>query len=990
MADQRKMAKPSFATQVAETIIKQLEEGTAPWQRPWEPGTLSHVMPYNAATGKRYRGGNSLWLMMQPRNDSRWMTYKQAASLGAQVRKGEKGTVIEYVKRSEERLVRDEAGKPVLDENGNNKTEMADLQRGKLFRAVVFNAEQIDGLPPLERRAEPSWSVFEAAERALETSGVALEHVNGNRAYYSPSSDRITLPERGQFPSADRYYETALHELGHATGHPSRLARDLQHPFGSEGYAREELRAELASLMLGDRLGIGFDPGNHAAYVASWIKVLQDDPREIFRAASDAEKITAWVTDRALTHEQHEELDRAIGVGTQSSANERESAQNNAIIPGPDRASIDVEQASFVSATLLQAARDGLAPEARKLAVLEAMAERDGLPLDQIAGNRFIAEQLVPTIAAHHDGEKVTRIYSAGDDQIATPLAASYTELVRAERAFQGELERLHGDQANVRRYDWNRDDEGLAKARQGFHEAGKNYSETIRAERASEQENDMTTSATRTYLAVPFRQKDEAKQAGAKWDKEAKAWFAPEGADLESLKRWIPEKATAERIESPVEELTAFLRSHNFLLDGDATMDGTRQRVPVKGDKGAEKTGYYRAYSDGHPAAHVVNHKTGLDTTWKWSGKTDAVSAADRARIAEDQAKKREARDAAEKATHLRTANAIDELLSVAPKVPTHPYADAKGIQGPFLVVPQTAEELSADSPIRIAKNFSEAATLREKEPDAIVLKAGDLLIVAHDQNGKTMSAQWIDESGRKGFVAGGQISGSRFTLLQPNSANEPIFIAEGWATAKKIAEATGATTLVAFSANNLEAVAKSARAEHPNRPIVIAGDNDHEREDEIVAASGLPRGNAGRTKAQAAANEVGGYAAIPDFAKGEKGSDWDDYARKHGIGAVTKAMDEAKILADRRMLADAQLTGHDAERVAEVVKLNQAEQAKKQGAAASTTPANYEDLRRRADKEADKQDTSDEAPEPEEHEQVAVKKADQPAKRRGKAKAR
>ncbi|WP_256562624.1 zincin-like metallopeptidase domain-containing protein, partial [Pseudomonas sp. HMSC066A08] len=111
------------------------------------------------------------------------------------------------------------------------------------------------------------------------------------------STDSITLPERNQFPTADNYYATALHELGHWTGHPSRLDRDLAHPFGSEGYAREELRAEIASLMLGERLEIGHDPGQHAAYVGSWIKALKEDPKEIFRAASDAERISGYVMD---------------------------------------------------------------------------------------------------------------------------------------------------------------------------------------------------------------------------------------------------------------------------------------------------------------------------------------------------------------------------------------------------------------------------------------------------------------------------------------------------------------------------------------------------------------------------------------------------------------------------------------------------------------------------------------------------------------------
>ena len=142
----------------------------------------------------------------------------------------------------------------------------------------------------------------------MANSGAVIRHEPGDRAFYRPSTDSITLPERNQFPTADNYYATALHELGHWTGHPSRLDRDLAHPFGSEGYAREELRAEIASLMLGERLEIGHDPGQHAAYVGSWVKALKEDPKEIFRAASDAERISGYVMD----FEREQELSQAV------------------------------------------------------------------------------------------------------------------------------------------------------------------------------------------------------------------------------------------------------------------------------------------------------------------------------------------------------------------------------------------------------------------------------------------------------------------------------------------------------------------------------------------------------------------------------------------------------------------------------------------------------------------------------------------------------
>ena len=141
----------------------------------------------------------------------------------------------------------------------------------------------------------PDWDRHERAEAVLKASGAEIRHDQPDRAFYRPATDRIHLPPRDSFPSADTYYATALHELGHWTGHPSRLDRDLAHPFGSVGYAKEELRAEIASLMVGDQLGIGHDPGQHAAYVKSWVQVLKEDPKEILRASRDADKISNYV-----------------------------------------------------------------------------------------------------------------------------------------------------------------------------------------------------------------------------------------------------------------------------------------------------------------------------------------------------------------------------------------------------------------------------------------------------------------------------------------------------------------------------------------------------------------------------------------------------------------------------------------------------------------------------------------------------------------------
>jgi antirestriction protein ArdC/phage/plasmid primase-like uncharacterized protein len=292
-----------YAKIVSESIIWQLEQGTAPWLRPWQAG--ERFLPFNPTTGNAYKGINAVWLLSTSENrgygDTRWMTYKQAVSLDAQVNKGERGTMIQFWKWHDEIPKRDEEGRPVLDEQGNPIKIAVRLQCPTVRSAIVFNAQQISGLPELEQKVGLSeWDRHTEAEAILTDSQAQVIHVPGNRAFYRPSSDTITLPLREQFLSADNYYATALHELGHWTGHESRLNRDLQHPFGSEGYAKEELRAEIASLMLGEKLSIGHDPGQHVAYVSSWIKVLQEDPRAIFKACADAEKITQYLMGREM------------------------------------------------------------------------------------------------------------------------------------------------------------------------------------------------------------------------------------------------------------------------------------------------------------------------------------------------------------------------------------------------------------------------------------------------------------------------------------------------------------------------------------------------------------------------------------------------------------------------------------------------------------------------------------------------------------------
>ena len=282
-----------FHEEFAAKVIKMLESGTAPWQKPWTPS--QELAPHNPISGVTYKGGNRLWLSMLSTGDPRWMTFRQANNAGYRIRKGARSVPIEYfiMEVTEDRL--DGNGRPILDEDGNPERVTRRLDRPMIKVHRVFNAVDVEGLPPLEQSGPLyEWEPREKAEQLLARSGAVIRHDQADRAFYSPARDEIHLPPRGNFDAPDKYYATALHELGHWTGHESRMDRDFG-PRGSQAYAREELRAEIASWMLGQDIGVGHDPGQHAAYVQSWIANLKDDPLEILRACADAEHIKEYV-----------------------------------------------------------------------------------------------------------------------------------------------------------------------------------------------------------------------------------------------------------------------------------------------------------------------------------------------------------------------------------------------------------------------------------------------------------------------------------------------------------------------------------------------------------------------------------------------------------------------------------------------------------------------------------------------------------------------
>ena len=502
--DEAMEPKKPFHEVVAEKLIEQLKAGTAPWQRPWEPGEPNAYLPMNPTTGKRYKGINAIHLMAQGRSDGRWMTYKQAAAVGAQVRKGEKGTPVQYWKFSEEQNKVDESGRPVLNAKGEPVKETVQLERPRVFFATVFNAEQIDGLPPIQKK-EQTWSAVERAEHILKASGASITHAPGDRAFYRPATDSIHLPDRGQFPSADNYYATALHELGHWTGHASRLDRDLAHPFGSEGYAKEELRAEIASMILGDELGIGHDPGQHAAYVGSWIKALQDEPLEVFRAAADAEKIHDYVL--AFEQKQVQEQDQQQSQAQQqpheltlaqfaSQATAQELTNHGRkweVRHGDYSAFSDAATAEEAIADVHRGAVNNAlylnTPESRSANLPGSSFP----PAAVLAEYPDLVEKFPDAVPAPELGQQQPNQVQT----VAERTASQYEAMKAADEAFQRELVRAYGeDNAGDARYKLHHDDEAVQKAGDAFVAASDTWREAVREARetVASQEASMQT----------------------------------------------------------------------------------------------------------------------------------------------------------------------------------------------------------------------------------------------------------------------------------------------------------------------------------------------------------------------------------------------------------------------------------------------------------------------------------------------------------------
>ena len=285
--------------------LESLEEDKIPWEQPWTVDA-----PKNAVSDNKYNGINNLILSYVANKrgykDNRWCTFKQMKKNHWHFKENAKGQGVwiefwsKYNIKTKKIILFSEYEKLI-----SNNPELADVYKTICKNQVVFNADLIDGIPKEVIKSEA------INQSKYITNIITNMHISykeeGNEAYYDPKSDEIHIPKPSQFKDEYSYYATQLHELSHATGHPSRLNRDIINTFGSEEYAKEELRAEISSSFMMQKLKLNYDENHyneHKGYIRNWIDILKNQPAELFKAIKDADKIVNYLDKNGVSKDK--------------------------------------------------------------------------------------------------------------------------------------------------------------------------------------------------------------------------------------------------------------------------------------------------------------------------------------------------------------------------------------------------------------------------------------------------------------------------------------------------------------------------------------------------------------------------------------------------------------------------------------------------------------------------------------------------------------
>lgn len=765
----------------AEMFVDRLGAGRAVWQND------VRELPSMPITGIDDRhvplsGGNALVLVqaMWDRGwrDPRFLTSEQVASAGASVSAGAEGMDVQFVR--------------AVGADGSL------LEQPEVVVYKLFNAAQVEGLgawvPPLR-----DWSLEVLAKRLLPKFDVNIVHDQVDKAFFSADDGNVHMPPMAAFASVDEYVGVAVHELSHATR--GELDREVVGEVGQPSFAREELRAELASMQLSIALGVPHDVARHARFAGEWATVLRDDPGELFRAARDAEKMAALVLWHVKAVEREMAVEQEVmGVSVPQAVADR--------VVYSVSAARNYEQQEFSD------------PRAAAKAFHEVDANDQPVVIKAVFGpghapggsGRIIAR--TSGVGAAGQGMLYGKYTGGQDSEFDAAYAEFDGEQGRASEAAPAQSEKVAAKATTVK---------SAAEKRQ-------DYQRQVYADRAEE-----LFQNRQAILAVPLNEKDVAKKLGAVFYGPQKVWFVPAGVDLGRFRKWsaIDGQGDAGRMPSRTEIIAEFEKAMRSLglstelrgSDGGTIDDGKWHYVRVTTHKKTNAAGAVilnvAGGRDGRPCGFIENKLSGDRLGWVMDCPELTPEQLARMRA---EALAREEAAAKEIAQKQEQMAEIAADIWASANVGEHGYFTLKGVQG------HAARVLDGKTLLQSPAFKSEGGgtIIRARERYA--------LIPLMDETSKIWALQAISEDGKtKAFMSGARKKGLFCVIGEEGigvsalpTAGKLGFV-EGFATGASFFEKNGFRVAVCFDAGNMEAVAKDmGKRLAPEVEKVIGADND------------------------------------------------------------------------------------------------------------------------------------------------------------------
>lgn len=936
---QQKEPKLPFHVSLSKQVAEQFRRGTNSLLLPHDNAGKS--LPYNPITGKTYTAINNVLLSSKGYKDNRWLSFDEAAKEGYQVKKGEKSTEI------------------VFYSFYNPKTKEA-YEQPKVRTIKLFNAEQLIGIEQMPDKQPSKEEILEKVQSIFENSQVKIVNNQKDKVFYRQKDDTIYMPPKEAYKDELAYSSAAIHELCRWAGTGEERLNFPTAPFGTEAFAREKLRTEIATYMIVKELGLDYEPHGQQ-FAAQWADIVEKDPFELLKAAKSAEKIKSFVMQYENTLEKQLEQEEQLSQENELSMSATEKRYQEAAGQGEQQKTFDDFGIAFYANSgnpnSLLINKDKLKSEILDRLLVEINPSVADYFMKNMKIERMNNKTFDFSYNLNNDSEKFEKLSDDAKDDLkwiddnlhhimknlssdfrkmADAALQQYRQPSKGEQQPQKEwkemiklsVSREEKDDAKALGAKWSakqqtwyvldgtdlqpfykwlpkekkveliiasrdylnvpREEKDEAKAlgakwdkwqKAWYVEKGTDLepfakwdkldlkeraAEQQKQENAAEQtqspEQEQNIAETKTYIAVPWDDNDEAKKLGAKWDGQNKSWYVEKGQDLTPFTEWLIDENTVipakQETVAPEIEFAQHLRDCGLDVD-NPIMDGQIHRVPIIGKPGG-KDGAYCGYLDGVPNGWAQNFVSGEKSKFVSSGVqlTEEEKARQRAEFAQRQQEREEKR---QRSYDLAANNAKRVLNNSVEADNNHPYLQAKGIE------PHIAKQ----------NNYAQ------------------LVIPLRNIYGDIRGVQFINEDGSKQFLSGIEKKGNFALLSEDAKDNSTILICEGFATGASLHEATKLPVAVAFDAGNLETVAKAIHEKFQNQ-IIICADNDQHKEN-----------NVGLEYARKAAQAVNGKLAVPQFTaeeKVQKLTDFNDLHKSQGLEAVKRQVSQAKSLVQNK----------------------------------------------------------------------------------------